>query len=277
MKKESDLSKQIYAKAEKLVEPVRTSFEAIPIKADTCSITTIRNEKSFLEIIMLLKRAYQEMGGEKTPTSEKAQEIIRRDLARTSGRSQGRIDELLVYAEWLSYECLNKLFLFDADEDFMKAAQRVKRLLIKDMLSRGFSHHQMEKEISSDMLKLWREYMEVGKIDRKRWTKELAEGAAGAKSTWQSGKKTFGKSNMLKYNPPKNAKDPKKPFISKEFCLLLEGLENGINVLTKKAVIESPELIPALTKFMGSMKYLHRQISREGHSKSEEVDNGTIC
>jgi hypothetical protein len=206
---------------------------------------------------------------------DRADESIRTELASSTGQSIGRINKLLAQAEHLTDQCLNKLDRSGADEDFFDAAQPTRRLLVKDLMSRGLTEQEMEKEISRAVWEMFQEYERGKKIDRKHWMKRL-NGPSKQTSTWASGREVFGTPQILAYRRPNgNSPDP-DPLTAKEIVIRLRELAQELMHIAERADADDKRLLQDIGRMVIEMAKLHQSVRCLRESTMERTDHGAL-
>jgi hypothetical protein len=227
-------------------------------------------ERSYAQTIGDVKNANREMLGK-----ENNEERVIQELSDRTGQSIGRIKKLLAHSEYLSHECLTRLAELGADEDFFDAAQPVRRILTKNMLSRRLTHDQIEKDLSNALLEMWQEYLQRGKIDKNHWLK-IRNVTSEQKQAWVPAKKAFGKPQMFKYRPPTGVGPLPGPLKPKQISRRLKALSKEIDEIAQKAEGHQCDLIQEVGKVLIKMISLHHSLLRGGKTTKGGIDHATL-
>ena len=117
---------------------------------------------SSLENPLMYSHGGARRGGNYTPNNR--EENVREILAERLGKDLATISKYLNYAEYLNPETLEALVDLKADKRFFEAAQKSKRVLIKNLRQEGHADEHVETQISGALLDLHREYTDTGRI-----------------------------------------------------------------------------------------------------------------
>lgn len=206
---------------------------------------------------------------------DRADESIRAELTSTTGQSIGRINKFLTQAEYLSDQCLNKLDQSGADEDFFDAAQPTRRLLVKDMISRGLTQEEIQNEISRDVEEMFQEYERGKKIDRKRWINSLY-GTPKEKSAWAPGSRVFGKPQVLIYRRPNGNTPAPKPITPQEIGDRLRELAQELTHIGERIDGNDKRLLQEIGSLVVEMVKLHQSVGCLRESTKERAEHGAL-
>jgi hypothetical protein len=235
-----------------------------------------RTETPYPEIIWSVKSNFEERREVNTRSGNRNSDgLIIDQLSRETGRSQAMVKKLLAQGEYLTKECLAVLSKSGADEDFFDATQQVKRFLVKDMLSRGLSHKQIEGEISRAFYELWEEYQQTDKVDRKRWM-VMENGVSKEKRSWKQGNEIFRKPQILKYRSPNVDGPISRPLKPKQISRRLKSLSQGISEIAQKADGKQCDLIQEVGNLLTKMIRLHHSLLRGRESTKVEKTHATL-
>ena len=242
----------------------------------TATARLVPVRQSYPEIVPAVKRAYFELRDVIMSSGKKSMEHrIRKELSSLTARSLGRINKILADGEHLTDECLAKLCEVAADEDFFDEAQKVKRELVKNMLSKGLSPEEIEQEISSALPEMYGEYEQAGRIDRKRWMARQ-KGTSKGTRTWSQGKKTFGKMQVLKYRPPSVDGSLPELLEIEEIANLLRRFVRETNRVVERMDSEQCDPVQELGRLAVKMNELHSTVLHRGISTKGETHHGTL-
>jgi hypothetical protein len=251
-------------------------------KVPRCPISTGRSYPKMIKNVrssynqLFEARSAEEMGRVARPLNkEKTEEVIRAELAKSTGQSLGRINKFLAQAEYLTEECLMKLDQAGADEDFFDAAQPAKRLLVKDLMSRGLTQKEIEKEISSAMDQMFQEYEREGKIDRKRWLDRL-NGTSKEKPAWAPGRRVFGKPKVLIYRRPNGHSPDLTPPTAEEIADRLKDLAQELMHIAERPYGNDQHLHQEIGRLVIKMAKLHQRVRCLRESRMERVEHGSL-
>ena len=206
---------------------------------------------------------------------ERIEQSFRKELARATGQSLGRISKFLAQAEYLTDECLKKLDQSGADEDFFDAAQPAKRLLVKDLMSRGLTQKEIEKEISSAVEQMFQEYERGKKIDRKHWMERLNR-TPKENPAWAPGGRVFGKPQTLIYRRPDYHSPVPKPLTAKDVGNRLRELAQEITQLAERPHGNDQSLSQDIGRLLVEMANLRQSVRDQRESTGERVEHGTL-
>jgi hypothetical protein len=206
---------------------------------------------------------------------DRVDEAIRAELASSTGQSIGRINKLLAQAEHLTDQCLNKLDRSGADEDFFDAAQPTRRLLLKNMVSRGLTNEEIKKENSVAMEQMFEEYERGGKIDRKRWLDRLNR-TSKEKPAWAPGRRVFGKPKVLIYRRPNGLSPDLRPPTAEEIADRLKVLAREITQIAEGSHGNDQRLLQDIGRMVIEMAKLHQSVRCLRESTMERTDHGTL-
>jgi hypothetical protein len=146
----------------------KVSIRTLPQGGKEAYAETVRNMRLLSAILSvshedpaLFSHGGPERGRSFTSNTE---DNVRTLLSQRLGKSVATVNEALVHGEYLNEEALQELIELEADEGYFKEAQKRKRFLVKNLRHEGWRDEEIAARISREMIRMFEEYRERGRI-----------------------------------------------------------------------------------------------------------------